>query len=91
MINSANEGAALHGVLTQVKAGQHRNAESQVEDGDSEGGPPHRIVIAQKHQNRRPAGGHEHNKAKQRERHRYRHATANMAVAAITPAIIASA
>ena len=83
----------LHLVGRGVKAGQHRDAESEVEDGDTQRRPPHRIVVAEKHQNRCPGGRQEHDEAKQRERHRapYRHATAKMAVAAITPAIIASA
>ena len=60
----------LHLVGSGVKAGQHSDAESEVEDGDAQRRPPHCIVVAEKHQNRCPGGGHEHDKAKQRERHR---------------------
>ncbi len=82
----------LHGMGRGVEAGQHGDAESEVEDGDTERRPPRRIVSAQEHQDRGPGDGREYDEAQQREAHGtpYRHATTKTTVAAIRPTTIAS-
>ncbi|MHC2218229.1 hypothetical protein ACVIGV_003617 [Rhizobium leguminosarum] len=83
----------LHLVGRGVESGQHGDAEGEVKDCDTQRCPAHRIVAAEKHQNRCPGDGRENYEAQKRQSHRapYRHTTAKTTAAAITPAIIASA
>ena len=60
---------------------------------DDQRRPSHPGVVAEEQDDQRPGGGQEHDEAQERQVHRaaYRQATTKIAMAAITPAIIATA